>query len=238
MSVLKDEFNYYELLEISMSADEEDIRRAYEKIKNVYSSDSLAAYGLYSAEELKDFREQIEKAFRMLIDAENRKEYDQTLLSEPIRKNKSVKYKVRFADSKMPEASSASEDGNGDKEKTKRAEDAASISGEDRKTREKTELALKRKSISVPEDADFSGPYLKELRQAAGIDLKLVSKTTKVSMTNLRFIEIEDWKKLPALVYVKGFISQYARFLGLDEKKVLAEMVERYTTALKDHFEL
>jgi cytoskeletal protein RodZ len=39
----------------------------------------------------------------------------------------------------------------------------------------------------------------------------------------LEWIEEEAFERLPALVYLKGFLRSYARSLGLDSQKVIEE---------------
>jgi cytoskeletal protein RodZ len=39
----------------------------------------------------------------------------------------------------------------------------------------------------------------------------------------LEWIEEEAFEKLPALVYLKGFLKSYAQSLGLDPQKVVEE---------------
>jgi cytoskeletal protein RodZ len=43
---------------------------------------------------------------------------------------------------------------------------------------------------------------------------------TKISKRYLRAIEGDDFATLPAKVYIRGFVGQYARVLGLDSGRV------------------
>jgi len=60
------------------------------------------------------------------------------------------------------------------------------------------------------------GRYLKNVRLDRGITLKQVSLDTRVGIDNLLAIEKEDHDRLPAEVFVKGFIRSYARAVGAD----------------------
>jgi len=231
--------NYYDILETSMGADEDELRRAYDRIKSIYSEDSMAIYGLYSADEIKEFRTHLEQAFRVLIDPENRREYDKTLISEPLHKNKqrvltiSTKQKEeKSKDIKDIDKEKVSKDEEVDsKEKSESSKSAEKVEQDNKATKS---FDPQKPNIEIPDDAEFSGEYLKELREEYGINLRLVSDTTKVSMTNLRLLEAEEWSKLPAIVYVKGFITQYARFIGLDPKRILKDLISRYESS-KDY---
>jgi cytoskeletal protein RodZ len=60
------------------------------------------------------------------------------------------------------------------------------------------------------------GRYLKNIRLDKGINLKQVSLDTRIGIDNLLAIESEDHARLPAEVFVKGFIRSYAKSVGAD----------------------
>jgi hypothetical protein len=80
-------------------------------------------------------------------------------------------------------------------------------------------------SRPVIEPVDIPGPYdgptLRKVREARGVDLGAISAQTKISMRNLRLIESTDTGALPAPVYLRGFLSAYARCLRLDPAEVV-----------------
>jgi hypothetical protein len=84
---------------------------------------------------------------------------------------------------------------------------------------------------------DFSGALLKQLREARGIDLQSISQRTKITVAHLRAIEEETLKALPAVVYVRGFLVEYARFLRLDVNRVLGTYLARLNTLRGRHAE-
>jgi len=61
-----------------------------------------------------------------------------------------------------------------------------------------------------------------------GIDLKQVYEKTKINREHLKWLEEEDFTKLPALVYIRGFIVEYAKALNLDPHKVVDSYLESY----------
>lgn len=75
---------------------------------------------------------------------------------------------------------------------------------------------------------EFSGPTLRQVREAAGIELRELSERSKIGMSYLAALEAEHWDKLPAPVYVRGFLVEYARILGLDAARVKDTYLERY----------
>jgi flagellar biosynthesis protein FlhG len=70
------ERDYYEVLEIEPSVSEEEVRRAYRRLKEIYAPDSLAIYGAYNSRELEKLSQEIDEAYSVLIDPEKRAVYD------------------------------------------------------------------------------------------------------------------------------------------------------------------
>ena len=66
------------------------------------------------------------------------------------------------------------------------------------------------------------GAYLRHHRLVSGLTLEQVSVETKVRPNLLNAIELEEWDKLPASVFVRGFVLQVARLLRLDDPEALA----------------
>ncbi len=83
----------------------------------------------------------------------------------------------------------------------------------------KTALSFTDLSVDVGNEI-YRGKTLRQIRERMGVDLKTISAETKINMKILERIEEEDLGKLPALVYLKGFLRGYAQSLGLDPQKV------------------
>src|SRR4051795_2814783 len=71
------------------------------------------------------------------------------------------------------------------------------------------------------------GEELRREREIRGISLKEIADATKISKRFLEAIERNDHKTLPAPVFTRGFVREYARYLGLNSE----EMVNRYNFA-------
>jgi cytoskeleton protein RodZ len=76
---------------------------------------------------------------------------------------------------------------------------------------------------AIPVTVTF-GDELRREREIRGISLKEIADATKVSKRFLEAIERNDYRKLPAAVFTRGFIREYARYLGLNAD----DMVTRY----------
>ncbi len=67
-----------------------------------------------------------------------------------------------------------------------------------------------------------AGIKLKEKRLEKGLSLEDVSKSTKIRIEFLEFIEEGLYAKLPSVSYAQGFVRNYAKFLSLNEKEIMA----------------
>jgi cytoskeleton protein RodZ len=67
------------------------------------------------------------------------------------------------------------------------------------------------------------GEGVKREREKKKITLDQVSVSTKISARMLRAIEEEKFDQLPGGIFNKAFVRTYARYLGLDEEKIVAD---------------
>ena len=71
------------------------------------------------------------------------------------------------------------------------------------------------------------GPSLPErlyaARERKGVDLYRAERDTKIRARYLGALERGDYKELPGAVYTKGFLRNYALYLGLDPEDVLEQ---------------
>ena len=71
------------------------------------------------------------------------------------------------------------------------------------------------------EERESLGKYLKRERENRKVSLKEVSKQIKVREPFLRAFEEDRRDLFPSVTYVKGFLSAYAKYLGLDSNEVI-----------------
>ncbi|HUR83556.1 MAG TPA: helix-turn-helix domain-containing protein [Thermoanaerobaculia bacterium] len=71
------------------------------------------------------------------------------------------------------------------------------------------------------------GEELRREREIRGISLKEIADATKISKRFLDALERNDHRTLPAPVFTRGFVREYARYVGLNAE----EMVNRYNFA-------
>jgi cytoskeletal protein RodZ len=68
------------------------------------------------------------------------------------------------------------------------------------------------------------GETLRRERLQKGLGLQQISRETKISARLLEAIETDQFDLLPGGVFAKSFVRQYARFLGLDEEELAAQV--------------
>ncbi len=70
------------------------------------------------------------------------------------------------------------------------------------------------------------GEYLKKERELRQITIEEVADGTKISISRLRLIEENKFDDLPAEVFVRGFIRNYAEYIGIDPEEAILRLEE------------
>jgi curved DNA-binding protein CbpA len=73
----------------------------------------------------------------------------------------------------------------------------------------------------------LSGPELRRIREARGVSLRHIAGVTKIGVRFLEYIEEDRFALLPANVYLRGFLKEYARILGIDPRRVATAYMGR-----------
>lgn len=210
--------NYYEILEVPTNASPDEIQQGYARAKNAYSQDSLALYSLMSPEECQNILDMIDEAYSIISDPEKRKQYDQ---ARGLNKDLSDRERRGHAPNESKEA---------------------------QEKRTVVDLAPEKKNMSkivaqkkfqldytpnqefddeIEQCTEFSGDFLKKIREYKNVDIVRMAEMTKVSKTYITNIELEAYDKLPAPVYIRGFVYQYAKCLKLNPELVASSYLKR-----------
>ena len=75
------------------------------------------------------------------------------------------------------------------------------------------------------------GSWLRQQREIRNINLREISENTKIGMRYLEALEEDRFEVLPAPIFAKGFLREYAKYVGLDPD----EVVNFYLTAEQRH---
>jgi len=191
--------SHYELLEVPPTASFEDIRRANRRIRDIYGTESMAISGLYDPASLEAVHRRLDLAYTTLMDAAKRKDYDLELFPDGV---------------PMPVTPPSTTD-NQPPRTTPKVDDPVAI-------------AIRPPMPELSPHTEFSGPLLRQIREAIGVELREIAERSKIGMAYLVALEGEVFTKLPAAVYVRGFLAQYARALGLDADRVQQSYLARF----------
>jgi flagellar biosynthesis protein FlhG len=84
--------------------------------------------------------------------------------------------------------------------------------------------------VELPEV--LTGPDLRRIREARGVSLRHMANVTKIGTRFLEYIEEDRFGFLPAPVYLRGFLQEYARMVSLDPRRVAEAYMKRLPTGL------
>jgi flagellar biosynthesis protein FlhG len=82
--------------------------------------------------------------------------------------------------------------------------------------------------VAMDPDAEVTGAYLRKVRESRGMELGEIAQRTKISERYLRALEEEQFADMPAAVYVRGYVTEYARALRLDPQRAATSYLVRY----------
>lgn len=80
--------------------------------------------------------------------------------------------------------------------------------------------------------AEVTGASLRARRETVGIPLQEIARQTRISIAYLQFVEEDHVRGLPHESYLRGYLAQYARAIGLDPQTV-ADGYLRHLHALR-----
>jgi curved DNA-binding protein CbpA len=209
----------YEILQVAPNAGQNEIRRAYRDALAIYEEEGVATYSLFSDRQRETLLSAIESAYHTLIDEDRRTAYDQTLI-----------------DARQVDASIFSS-------RTRRQLAARSDAGSPSKAGRLSQWVSKRAAApeiqerieAIMSGEQVSGPALKQLREAYGIDLSEIYALTRISSDVLKRIEADQFEDLPAAVYLRQFLKTYAGILQIDAGHVVDGYIKSMTQHPRDH---
>jgi cytoskeleton protein RodZ len=79
------------------------------------------------------------------------------------------------------------------------------------------------------------GERLRGERELRAISLDEISATTKIGTRLLRALEEEQFDLLPGGIFNKGYVRAYAKYLGIDEEKAIADYLQAAHDAAPGH---
>ena len=213
-----EELDHYEMLEIPRAATPGEIDRAYRMAQQTYADGSLALYSVFEKRDASEIRTRLDEAYRVLADPELRASYD-------------LEHRPLFATGSAPAAASAAaaRPPNGTRPASSIAESSPRMNAAvEAATAEAFDDVVERYDQREDETSgEFDGPRLRRTRLFRGYEIDQIADVTKVAGAHLRNIEDENFADLPADVYVRGFVTAYAKTIGLDPQAVVPSYMAR-----------
>lgn len=221
--------NYYEILEVAPSATQHEILLAYQKAKKTYSQSNYAILNAFSTQELTDLQNLIEEAYAVLSKQEYRIAYEMR------RNEKSYsKANITFDGIKDAVENIKSET----VENLVHQQQVQLVAHEN--TGDVSSLQTQPAStidtqfeFEINNQTQWTGDFLKKVREYKKISIDKLQETTKVNPWYLKALETMDYKNLPATVFVRGYVLQMAKQLGLNEKEVADSYIKIYKDMLE-----
>lgn len=221
MHLNEDPLSLYDILELTPDATPQEIRSAYLRLKSAYGRDNIAHYGVFSRDETEQMLLNVENAYLILSNPEKRRAYDQGHGLQPPAASRSGSFEFQGDPQPLSNSASLASLTLGRPEttipsplvSTYREAPAASAGME-------SDLQLH------PEES-WTGPTLRRIRESRRITLEDLSDYTRISRTYLHALEEENFSKLPAVVYVRGFLQQISKRLKLPVDQVTRQYLER-----------
>ena len=88
-----------------------------------------------------------------------------------------------------------------------------------------------KRSDNVAQMPVLPGQKLKQVREKKGISVDQVSLALNIKQSHLRAIERDDYSVLPGIIYARGYIKNYCRYLKVDN----TDIVELFNDLTLDH---
>jgi hypothetical protein len=82
-------------------------------------------------------------------------------------------------------------------------------------------------AVELP--AVLTGADLRRMREARGMSLRHIAAVTKIGLRFLEYVEEDRFEFLPAPVYLRGFLLEYARLVGIDPRRAADAYMGRLT---------
>ncbi len=205
--------NYYEVLEIETTSTPQQIENAYIRARNAYSSDSVALYSLMTKDECSSILGQIEEAYSVLGFPEKRREYDRI-------RGFNVGAAGTTTPSQGEQLQYESFGSNSIESKVSK------ITAQKKFGLDYSENAEMEKRIL--ECIEYTGPFLKEIREYKNVSIERMADMTRISKSQINSIESEITDKLPADVYIRGYVYQIAKVLKLNPDLVANSYIFRF----------
>jgi len=211
-----EQMTYYEMLDIHPGATPLEIRSAYNAALQLYQPDSLVSYSFFSKEERSKILNLLDKAYQTLINEAQRARYDNELnppgRSPDGKENRAISKPVNIFDINRQKFNCTMSKNNAEL---------------------RTRISQSRMIEEILARPEIRGADLRAIRNELGVTIESVHQETKIRLDYLNYLEEDKQDKLPAAVFLKGFIKAYLRSLCIEPADEISTRYMNTTIAQK-----
>lgn len=250
--------NYYELLGISESATQQEILVAYQKAKKTYSAENKALSSVFTAEEAAQLRHLIEEAYEVLSNNTYRNIYERRVLASTYQKVDLSAESIKSASDSLSSDSlfqrvtppvvsmTAAAQGVDMIPAVESTEPVATapVSAPMQKATEKPVAATPvhpdapvvdpAYEAMLADKKEWTGQDLKAAREYRKLSFDELTDITKINPWYIAAIEDMDPANLPVAVFVRGYVVQLAKALGLKDKLVAESYMRHFRKKIEN----
>lgn len=222
--------NYYDVLGIERTATLPQVERAYRFCLEMYGDNALATYSLLQPGEQQEARERVREAYEVLRDPARRRAYDLSL-AQPVFKRELPLPAPPPAPPPLAVVPPPVSFPTLEPAPNVPAPVAAPVAVP-APVPESVPAAVPAAAPLPPTGPvalgePVSGAALRRFREGKGVSLDEIAQKSKISVRFLRYIEDERFDMLPAAVYLRGFLHEYARGVGLEPRGTAEGYLQR-----------
>ena len=210
--------NYYEILEISENATQHEIYQAYERAKKTYSAENKALHSVFTTEEAFQLRTLIDEAYEVLSNNIYRNIYEKRLMANTFSEQDLSASSIKSASEQLFERVTPP------------------VLSENIEFIQSAALPEKNEALEkeMAEKKEWLGSDIQKYREYKNLSFDELTDITKINPWYIAAIEEMAPKKLPAAVFVRGYVLQIAKALGLNEKVVADSYMQVYRKKIEN----
>jgi hypothetical protein len=235
---LNDEpLSLYDVLELTPDATPQEIRSAYLRLKSSYGKENIAHYTLFSREETEAMLQKIENAYVTLSNPEKRRGYDhengQGAMHDSMADIGSYGIGQTTASFDMMAETMGNSQPNFPSQSNFPPQ-ATPLRSPVTHPAPVAAITINDVDSLIQNEQEWSGAAIKRIREARRMTLDDLSDYTRISKSYIHALEEEDYNKLPAVVYIRGFLQQVGKRLKLPTDQLMQKYLIRLKSARPD----
>ncbi len=244
----EEKINYYEIFDLSPASTKEQIIARYQDLKKLYGSAEVTHPESFSSEDQRALMELLDEAYAILGNPTLRRIYNEKynlnslselaaldLLASPVAGRMLPKTETQVQTKSQVQKQTQSQVQN---QNQVRAGNQKLTNHDSSHFSAKVDapLVFKLDYIKDPDleqvyenaSTAWDGPLLKQVREYKNVTIERLSQFTKINPFYILAVEKMEPSELPAPVFVRGYIVQIARALGLNEDVVASQYMKTF----------